>query len=823
MNEVCLNDDNRQMSVATSSSSSNSGSSGGGTSSASRITATGNSSNKKTRSLAYTALGRTKSDAVAVTATTANTSLLADPDEEQEDESEESASASSSDETREGGSNKKPNNNNNNNYKAYQINDEFKLAQMSRSRSSSVCSSISNVSSINSNDYGSSTTPITSTTTTNNVNNTNISSNHTNSRPLGNNSKQHDHDADDDVDDDVNDNDNDDDRDETRVMSTGTNSNGTLISVDAFFDYLLANDQQRPVTTLTAPADPTTTTNNKTKTFLFICICCRQRFDNNRDFLRHIENEQTHGNHSATAKTVTPGSFKLDKRHESFILNELSCDASSTSTATTSPAAPRFNKIIVFLMESKMKFNFLNKYSHDLLATNEETALWLEDLNKEVRRKRSKKPSDRLKQLETAASVDENSSTTTNMYENELNDDYDDESGNDENDVHVDDAEFDHSNDAGEFENDAQTTTTTTKFSLLFVDYSIIQFNRVVLILKELYASFSVATAVPQQPPLASSAAAATTTTTSITLPVLMLNNSNKKSANSLKTKKTSFNSQQQYVTPVTSKPHQQQQQQPLSKQSSSSPRALLTNSNKTQPSNVSNSTPVLSQMMAAVSGKTTVKSQQASVANSQPTSSTTTNSIHSRNACKKLKCPKCNWHYKYRETLDIHMREKHSTDITSSLSQQCIYCIENTPHPRLGRGEQYKCGYKPYRCEICDYSTTTKGNLSIHMQSDKHINNLKELRDTKQDVKVKMGNSALGEMDFSLVVNAAAAAAADTVSTTVPDDSNDNSMCVTSYSTKSKQGNSRFSNLNKGKPKRCLYSVYSSLVSNQNQNFSSN
>ena len=103
------------------------------------------------------------------------------------------------------------------------------------------------------------------------------------------------------------------------------------------------------------------------------------------------------------------------------------------------------------------------------------------------------------------------------------------------------------------------------------------------------------------------------------------------------------------------------------------------------------------------------------------------TNAMHSRNACKKLKCPKCNWHYKYHETLDIHMKEKHSTDLTNTLTQQCTYCLENTQHPRLGRGEQYKCGYKPYRCDICDYSTTTKGNLSIHMQSDKHMNNIKE------------------------------------------------------------------------------------------------
>ncbi|CAJ0961327.1 unnamed protein product, partial [Mesorhabditis belari] len=93
------------------------------------------------------------------------------------------------------------------------------------------------------------------------------------------------------------------------------------------------------------------------------------------------------------------------------------------------------------------------------------------------------------------------------------------------------------------------------------------------------------------------------------------------------------------------------------------------------------------------------------------------------RNSSKTLKCPKCNWHYKYQETLEIHMKEKHSeTEI------RCAYCVENRPHPKLSRGETYSCGYKPYRCELCKYSTTTKGNLSIHMQSDKHLHAVQEL-----------------------------------------------------------------------------------------------
>lgn len=97
-----------------------------------------------------------------------------------------------------------------------------------------------------------------------------------------------------------------------------------------------------------------------------------------------------------------------------------------------------------------------------------------------------------------------------------------------------------------------------------------------------------------------------------------------------------------------------------------------------------------------------------------------------SRNSCKTLKCPKCNWHYKYQETLEIHMKEKHPESETT-----CIYCITGQQHPRLARGETYTCGYKPYKCEVCNYSTTTKGNLSIHMQSDKHLNNMQEIQAT--------------------------------------------------------------------------------------------
>ncbi|XP_033168363.1 zinc finger protein 2 isoform X1 [Drosophila mauritiana] len=118
---------------------------------------------------------------------------------------------------------------------------------------------------------------------------------------------------------------------------------------------------------------------------------------------------------------------------------------------------------------------------------------------------------------------------------------------------------------------------------------------------------------------------------------------------------------------------------------------------------------------------------------------------MSTRNSCKTLKCPQCNWHYKYQETLEIHMREKHPDGESA-----CGYCLAGQQHPRLARGESYSCGYKPYRCEICNYSTTTKGNLSIHMQSDKHLNNMQELNSSQNMVAAAAAAAVTGKLLLS-------------------------------------------------------------------------
>ncbi|XP_037077622.1 zinc finger homeobox protein 4-like [Pollicipes pollicipes] len=110
---------------------------------------------------------------------------------------------------------------------------------------------------------------------------------------------------------------------------------------------------------------------------------------------------------------------------------------------------------------------------------------------------------------------------------------------------------------------------------------------------------------------------------------------------------------------------------------------------------------------------------------------------VVSQSACKTLKCPRCNWHFKYQETLEVHMREKHPEG-----GAICLFCVTGRPHPKLARGDAYECGYKPYRCGVCHYATTTKGNLSIHMQSDKHLNNMQEWRKVHGDLRTRLSTA---------------------------------------------------------------------------------
>lgn len=378
----------------------------------------------------------------------------------------------------------------------------------------------------------------------------------------------------------------------------------------------------------------------------------------------------------------------MSKEQETFILNNLE---SSNHQALD-------HKISVFLIGFDIKQKFLDKYSHDLLVANEETAILLEELNLEKFNKFKANKKFKAEKNEDTANNDE--------YDELI--ESDSEYGEDE---------------LNPFHNEAGDGVTTNGSSLLFIDYSIIQISRILEMLKHLYST----TKESERQTICNLVSTHTGISHDSKLElevsefsISSYNDASELSANKHETENESINQSLRQENSLGFSDSSQMNQLEM----------LKNQHDKNQ------------------------KKQVPVTATTANYSTASKSAMHSRNACKKLKCPKCNWHYKYRETLDIHMREKHQTD-SSRTERMCQYCIENSQHPRLGRGEQYKCGYKPYRCDICDYSTTTKGrrifnysnfyisidknflcfafvakgNLSIHMQSDKHINNLKEVK----------------------------------------------------------------------------------------------
>ena len=88
----------------------------------------------------------------------------------------------------------------------------------------------------------------------------------------------------------------------------------------------------------------------------------------------------------------------------------------------------------------------------------------------------------------------------------------------------------------------------------------------------------------------------------------------------------------------------------------------------------------------------------------------------------KALKCPKCNWRFGHPKTLANHMIEKHKENDEETATATCVYCATGGSHPKL---YTYRCEFKPYKCEICDYTTGAMGNLTIHMRSAMHLKNV--------------------------------------------------------------------------------------------------
>src|SRR5690606_2336485 len=149
----------------------------------------------------------------------------------------------------------------------------------------------------------------------------------------------------------------------------------------------------------------------KTGENFFFCTQCVCKVNTSADFLKHCFNSHNTTNNGSFNKLV------ISKQAEEFIIKLVD--------------APR--SIVVVLMLGEMKSRFMNRYSNDLLVANEETALCLEELNRE---NNNSMIEDEEQENETIGSVNSSSSTHHEHHPHDL--------------------------------------------SLLFIDYSIIQFGRVI-------------------------------------------------------------------------------------------------------------------------------------------------------------------------------------------------------------------------------------------------------------------------------------------------------------------------------------------------------
>lgn len=119
-------------------------------------------------------------------------------------------------------------------------------------------------------------------------------------------------------------------------------------------------------------------------THCFFCIKCCYKFETSTDFLKHCNSEVSSQIH---------GKFLLTKDQEEFLTNSL---ASYKGQRVDT-------KIVVFLMATEFKQKFMEKYSHDLLVANEETAICLEELNNDRKNHKLKNCTRKMKYIDNGS------------------------------------------------------------------------------------------------------------------------------------------------------------------------------------------------------------------------------------------------------------------------------------------------------------------------------------------------------------------------------------------------------------------------------------
>ncbi len=110
------------------------------------------------------------------------------------------------------------------------------------------------------------------------------------------------------------------------------------------------------------------------------------------------------------------GNFRLNKDQEKFLASNLVIYRNNDKKINQQQKVD--TKISVFLLNNNIKRKFIENYSHDLLAANEETAICLEDLNNsEYRNNHSRIERITTENEEYCEGYNEENGDTSNQFE----------------------------------------------------------------------------------------------------------------------------------------------------------------------------------------------------------------------------------------------------------------------------------------------------------------------------------------------------------------------------------------------------------------------
>ena len=84
----------------------------------------------------------------------------------------------------------------------------------------------------------------------------------------------------------------------------------------------------------------------------------------------------------------------------------------------------------------------------------------------------------------------------------------------------------------------------------------------------------------------------------------------------------------------------------------------------------------------------------------------------------EELMCSECHRRLKTKRGLVEHLWSSHRVASNVTRLKKCRFCDKSfTTNQKLTEHERRHTGDRPYPCELCDYASNTKGNLSHHLK----------------------------------------------------------------------------------------------------------